>query len=60
MDVAFSNEKDVFLVVYLDDLTIFSGSNDEHLHHLRIVFLEMQEVRDLFKLEKQYFFYGGR
>jgi len=38
MDVAFSNEKDVFLVVYLDDLTIFSGSNDEHLHHLRIVF----------------------
>ena len=38
MDIAFANEKDVLLVVYLDDMTIFSSSNDEHLHHLRIVF----------------------
>jgi len=38
MDIAFSNEKDVFLVVYLDDLTVFSNSYDEHLHHFRIVF----------------------
>ena len=38
MDIAFANEKDVFLVVYLDDLTIFYGSGDEHLHHLRFVF----------------------
>lgn len=38
MDIAFANEKDVFLVVYLDDLTVFSSSDDEHLHHFRIVF----------------------
>jgi len=38
MDIAFANEMDVFLVVYLDDLIVFSGSDDEHLHHLRIVF----------------------
>ena len=38
MDIAFANEKDVFLVVYLDDLTVFSGSDDENLHHLRIIF----------------------
>jgi len=38
MDIAFANEKDVFLVVYLDDLTVFSNSDDEHLHHLWIVF----------------------
>ena len=38
MDIDFSNEKDVFLVVYLDDLTMFSGSDDEHLHHFRVVF----------------------
>jgi len=37
MDITFANEKDVFLVVYLDDLTVFSSSNDENLHHLRIV-----------------------
>ena len=38
MDVAFSDEKYVFLVVYLDDVTIFSHSDDEHLHHLRVIF----------------------
>lgn len=30
MDIDFSNEKDVFLVIYLDDLMVFSGSDDEH------------------------------
>jgi len=38
MDLAFTNEKDVFLVAYLDDLTVFSKSDDEHLIHLKIVF----------------------
>jgi len=38
MDIAFANAKDVFLVVYLDDLTIFSNSNEEHLYHLKIIF----------------------
>ena len=38
MDIAFANEKDVFLVVYLDDLTIFSNTDEEHLYHLKIVF----------------------
>ena len=38
MDIAFANEKDVFLVVYLDYFTMFSSLDDEHLHHLRFVF----------------------
>lgn len=38
VDIDFTNEKGVFLMVYLDDLTVFSGSDDEHLHHLRILF----------------------
>ena len=38
MDITFSNEKDVFVVVYLDDLTVFSSSDDKQLRHLRIVF----------------------
>eukprot|EP00253_Pinus_taeda_P008650 PITA_08650 len=38
MDLAFANEKDVFLVVYLDDLTLFSKSYEEHMYHLKIVF----------------------
>ena len=38
MAIAFANEKDVFLVVYLDVLIVFSNSNEEHLYHLKIVF----------------------
>jgi len=38
MDMAFANQKDVFLVVYLDDLTVFSKSDEEHLYHLKVVF----------------------
>ena len=43
MDITFANEKDVFLVAYLNDLIVFSGSDDEHLHHLRIVFQKCRE-----------------
>eukprot|EP00253_Pinus_taeda_P002984 PITA_02984 len=38
MDITFTNEKDVFLVVYLDDLIVFSNSDEEHIYHLNIVF----------------------
>ena len=38
MDMAFTNEKDVFLVVYLDDLTFFSNSDEEHMYHLKTIF----------------------
>ena len=35
MDIAFIVEKDKFVVIYLDDITIFSTSNKEHLQHLK-------------------------
>jgi len=38
MDISFANEKHVFLVAYLDDLNVFSNSDEEHLYHMRIVF----------------------
>jgi hypothetical protein len=31
MDIAFIGEKDKFMVIYLDDIIVFSKSNDEHL-----------------------------
>ena len=40
MDIAFVSEKDRFVVVYLDDITVFSKSNKEHCCHLRKVFLK--------------------
>ena len=35
MDIAFAEEKDKFVVIYLDDITVFSKSDLEHLKHLR-------------------------
>jgi hypothetical protein len=34
MDIVFFGGKDRFMVIYLDDITIFSKSYEKHLHHL--------------------------
>ena len=34
MDIAFVGEKEKFVVIYLDDITLFSQSDEEHLKHL--------------------------
>jgi len=59
MDLAFANKKDVFLVVYLDDLTVFSKFDEEHMHHLRIFFqkcrkygLSLNRKKRLFAMEE--------
>jgi len=59
MDLAFANEKDVFLVVYLDDLTVFSKFDEEHMHHLKTVFekcrkygLSLIPKKSLFAMEE--------
>ena len=38
MDIAFVGERDRFVVIYLDDITIFSRSNEDHLVHLKQIF----------------------
>jgi hypothetical protein len=40
MDIAFIGEKDKFIVIYLDGITIFSKFEKEHCHHLKKVFLK--------------------
>lgn len=59
MDLAFVNEKDVFLVVYLDDLTVFSKSDEEDMHNLKTVFqkcrkygLSLNPKKSLFTMEE--------
>jgi len=59
MFIAFSNEKDVFLVIYQNDLTTFSKSDEDHLHHLRIVFqkrikfgISLNPKKSLFAMEE--------
>jgi hypothetical protein len=40
MDIAFVGEKDKFVLIYLDDITIFSSSHKLHLQDLRRTFLK--------------------
>ena len=44
MDIAFSEEKDRILVIYLDDIIVFSKSDQDHLQHLRRVFLKCRKI----------------
>jgi hypothetical protein len=34
MDITFIGERDRFVVIYLDNLTVFSKSDEDHLIHL--------------------------
>ena len=40
MDIAFADERDRFVVIYMDDITIYSRSDKEHIKHLERVFLK--------------------
>jgi hypothetical protein len=35
MDIAFMGEKYIFVVIYLDDMTIFSNAYEYHIKHLK-------------------------
>ena len=59
MDIAFAKEIHDFLVIYLDDITVFSKSDNEHLDHLRRVFIKCRNFgislnpkKSLFGLEE--------
>jgi hypothetical protein len=43
MDIAFIGEKDKFLVIYLDDITLFSNYDQEHYQDLEKVFLKCKK-----------------
>jgi hypothetical protein len=40
MDIVFSEEKDKFVVIYLDDIIVYSKTDEKHLQHLERVFLK--------------------
>lgn len=59
MDIAFANEKYVFLVVYLDYLSVFSNLDEEHLYHLKIIFqhcrkygISLNQKKSLFSMDE--------
>lgn len=55
MDMDFSNEKNVFLVIYLDDLMVFSNSDEEHMYHLKVVFQKCRKYGVLLNPKKSLF-----
>ena len=43
MDIAFSEERDSFVAIYLDDITVFSKIDHDHLQHIKRVFLKCRK-----------------
>ena len=55
MGIAFSEEKDKFFVIYLDDTILFSKTDQDHLQHLRRVFLKCRKFGISLNPEKSIF-----
>jgi hypothetical protein len=60
MDIAFIGERDKFVVIYLDDLTVFSNSDAEHLLHLRQTFEKCRKFGLSLNPKKSHFVYARR
>ena len=43
MDIEFVGLKEKFVLIYLDDLTVYSNNHEENLQHLRKVFLKCRQ-----------------
>jgi len=43
MDIAFVGENEKFVVIYQDDITIFSKSDEDHLKHLRQICIKCRK-----------------
>lgn len=45
MNIIFHDCIDVFLVVYMDDILVFSNTEEEHLHHLEMVLSRLKSEK---------------
>jgi hypothetical protein len=55
MDISFVGEKYKFMVIYLDDITIFSKSDDKHIQHLEKIFQKCRRYGISFNPKKSHF-----
>jgi hypothetical protein len=55
MDIAFVDERDKFVVIYLDDMTLFSKSDEDHLIHLKQTFEKCRKFRLYLNPNKSHF-----
>jgi len=55
MDIAFDDEKEKFIVIYLDSITMYSTSNKQHLKHLKKVFQKCKKFDISLNPKKSHF-----
>ena len=55
MDIPCVDEKDNIFVIYLDDITVFSNSNEEHVTHLLKMFRKCRKFDLSLNPKKSYF-----
>ena len=56
MNDALHEYLDMFVIVYLDDILVYSTSEEEHIKHVRLVLDKLKEYSLLLKLEKCEFY----
>jgi hypothetical protein len=55
MDIDFVGEKDRFIVIYLDDMIVFSKTDEDHIRHLRKTFMKCRKFGLSLNPKKSYF-----
>ena len=58
MNAVFKEELDTFVLVYLDDILVFSCTVEEHISHLRIALRKLRDAK-LFVQTPQMFVFPG-
>ena len=56
MNKVFARELDAFILVYLDDILIFSKTKEEHLEHIHIVLEKLRDAKIYARLHKCEFY----
>ena len=55
MDITFSEENDKFVVIYLDDITVFFELDEQHINHLEQVFQKCKKFGVSLNPKKSHF-----
>lgn len=55
MDISFEGERDKFVVIYLDDITMFSKSDEDNPKHLQQAFNKCRKFGLFLNLKKSLF-----
>jgi hypothetical protein len=55
MDITFADEKDKFIIIYMDDIMVYSDSDKQHLEHLKKVFQKCRKFDISLNPQKSHF-----